>query len=196
MPDSSYALTRLAERTLADIVWWQADHAGQARLRGFAAGRHIAQVLERHQQSVLSGVVSCVEVFSSDLLRDLRPRVGEQEVFTWPKREKAWRQHLHLTLGDLPAWSALCGFIEARNAIQHGLGALTNSQLGITAGKPRDYTRREDTLSRLRAAKVRLDADRIIVGDDDVIHCVNTADAFIRDLDVQAYAAQLIHPAN
>jgi hypothetical protein len=181
---------------LADVVRWQADHDISVRPGGFPVGRHTAQVLDRRQQSTLSGVVSCVEVFSSDLLRDLRPEVGEDEVRDWMKRKKAWHRHLQVAFGDLPTWPALHGFVEARNAIQHGLGSLTNSQLGVMAGKPRDYTHREETLSLLRMAKVSLDADRVIVGHEDVIRCVNTASAFVRDLDAKAYTAQLRLPAN
>lgn len=195
MASPRYVPTRLAERTLADIVRWRADHTELAQPELLAAGRHVAQVAGRHRQSVLSGVMSCVEVFSSGLLLDLRPEVGEQEVFSWQKREKAWREHLGLELRDLPVWAVLCGFIEARNAILHGLGALTNPQLGITGGKPRNYNRREETLTSLRAANVRLDADRVIIGDNDVIRCVNTANSFVRELDAHAYAAQLNLPA-
>jgi hypothetical protein len=187
-----YSLTRFAERALADISRWRGDHVAVTRPGRFTPGRHIAEVLERRHQSTLSGVVSCVEVYATDLLQDLQPAISEQEVSTWREREKAWRQHLHLTLADLQIWPALCGFVAARNAIQHGLGALTNMQLGISADKPRNYNYREDTLSVLRAAKMRLDADRVIVGADDVGRCISTANAFVRELDAQAYAAQHI----
>jgi hypothetical protein len=102
-----YIVSHFAERALADVSRWRQDHVATLQPEEPTPGRHVAEVLERRYQSALSVVVSCAEVFTTDLLCDLRPEVTDSEVSTWQKREKAWRQHLDVKLADLPIRAAL-----------------------------------------------------------------------------------------
>lgn len=71
------------------------------------------------------------------------------------------------------------GYVEVRNAIQHGLGRLTAQQLD----------RREQTLSRIAASGVDLNGDRVTVTDDDVDRCYRTCRRFVHHADGAAFHA-------
>ena len=71
---------------------------------------------QRAAQLALANVVSCAELFSADALRD-QPGVVENDVSSWPKQQLAWQTHVGLDLETLPAYPAVRGFNEVRNAV-------------------------------------------------------------------------------
>lgn len=66
------------------------------------------------------------------------------------------------------------GFVHVRNAIQHGLGRLTDQQLG-------KY--HDEVLTQIRASSVELNGDLLVIVADDVHRCGKTCGDFIMWLD-------------
>jgi hypothetical protein len=99
------------------------------------------------------------------------------DVNTWDKRAKAWLKAAVDLANSYPGWPAFMGFVEARNAIQHGSGRLTDRQLG---------KHRTQTLAFIGAAAIRLNGDELIVGTDDVARCDRVCNEFVRWLDAAA----------
>src|SRR6266566_8914198 len=90
-------------------------------------------------------LIALAENFAVLRLISVRPSVTPDAVSTWQKRERAWSQSTGVQLSSYKRWQSLSGFIEARNAIQHGLGNLTDRQLGEN---------RTRVLSQLKSAGV------------------------------------------
>lgn len=116
------------------------------------------------------------EFFTGAQLRLLDPQVTENEIFSWPKREKAWRLR-GVELSDAGAqWTKLRGYIEIRNALQHGLGRLTDHQL--------DGKRRTEVLSDIRTTGCYLDGNLVRLRRQDIDEAFFTCAAFVAWLDV------------
>ena len=103
-----------------------------------------------------------------------------KDVNTWDKRKKGWKK-TGIDLANCPVWNALMGYVEARNAIQHGLGKLTDQQL--------DDRRRTDILRHLTAASIYRNGDTLFLNEDDIAKCERTCATFIRWLDLAATSA-------
>jgi hypothetical protein len=69
------------------------------------------------------------------------------------------------------------GFVHVRNALQHGLGRLTDQQL---------YRFRDQVLNEIHASSVNLNGDMLTVTDGDVSRCGTVSAGFIRWLDSAA----------
>jgi hypothetical protein len=132
----------------------------------------------RHENALVD-LVAVTENFTSRRLLELRSQVSEFQVFTWAKRREAWAKHGPVDLTTItPHWLALQGFIEARNALQHGLGRLTNSQL-----RPQW---RQETLDRIKAARIFLSGDIVQIREDTVINCRTVCEDYVLALDKEA----------
>jgi hypothetical protein len=97
----------------------------------------------------------------------------DRETETWEQRIATWRRMHALSIPASPRYDVLFGFIQARNAIVHGLGSLTRKQL-------RD---RAKSVARLKAARITVAGDRLELNDRHVDGCADTVRAFIRWLD-------------
>lgn len=93
----------------------------------------------------------------------------------WPGRRRAWKL-CGLDWYPDREWGELDGFISARNVIAHGMGSLTHSQLRRGAIKP-------DFMSKIGAARLTLDGDRLLIAADDVERCGARVSHFIKWLD-------------
>jgi hypothetical protein len=162
---AEWALRRLTSRT--------ADYLDLSR-HAPTSGRHAAQRLVTRDANALVDLVAVAESFCVARLAS----VGiAADVNTWDKRAKAWLKRSVDLAQAYPGWGPLLGFVEVRNAIQHGLGRLTDRQLG---------KRKAQTLTYIAAATVRLNGDAIIVGPDDVARCDRNCASFVRWLDAAA----------
>jgi hypothetical protein len=104
----------------------------------------------------------------------------EQDVErTWAAQERAWQDWYGVIWSKTPEYLHLEGYIEARNAIVHGLGRLTKRQTRTLGAETR-------TVNRLKQSDIRLDADRLIADDETVHGCAKAAVGFIGWLDRQA----------
>lgn len=178
MPSSSFARTNLADDTLRRLDARRSEHDQATRSAAQTVpGRHLL-ALESHAENALVDSIAYTESFCSERLK-LIATVDDKDVFNWQGREKAWRKHSHLKLSDAgPDWSRLRGYIEIRNAIQHGLGRLTDFQIS--------GPRRQDTLDWFRATGAYLDGDQIRLTNRDATACFTTCTAFVTWLDTTA----------
>jgi len=146
-----------------------------------SSGRHFpAYVLTNHELAVAE-IVSVTEHFSTGRLQELQPTISDRDLSSWFARNRVWRETEQIDVEDqtqFPDWPVVLGFVEARNAIQHGLGSLTRRQLS-----PR-Y--RASVLNALVAAQVRLSGSRIVLTDQAVATCFRHCSAFVLSMDIRA----------
>jgi hypothetical protein len=161
---AEWALRRLTSRT--------ADYLETTRTP-VVLGRHSPDRLATRDANALVDLVAVAESFCVARLAT----VGiTADVNTWDKRAKAWRRRSIDVVG-YAGWPVLMGFVEARNAIQHGLGKLTDRQLG---------KHKAQTLTFISAAAIRRNGDAIIIGTSDIARCDSACANFIRWLDTAA----------
>lgn len=164
-----------ADDAIEDLASRMADHRDLVQAATDFYGRHEERLsIERRRQNTLSGLVAVAESFVVGRLLDAVPTVKDDELGTWKKRTLAWKTHLGVELATASAWKPLMGFVEARNAVQHGLGRLTDRQLG-------KY--RDEILGFLGACAVGLNGDLVIVREDDIARCADVSRGMIEWID-------------
>jgi hypothetical protein len=141
------------------------------------SGRFVRERMGTREANAIVDLVAVAESFCVARLASVG--VGSS-ANTWIKRAKAWKA-CSVDVDGYIGWSALMGFVEARNAVQHGLGRLTDRQL--------EDKYKKQTLGWLKAAEVRLNGDMIILAEADVTRCAQTSADFIRWLDLAAQVA-------
>jgi hypothetical protein len=169
-------MSALAEALLGQLAWRAADHRW-LRLRqesGVAAdGRHVRRDIQNRDANALVDFVSVTESFDTGRLLPFIPPSGAADVGTWQKRTKAWKRYAETDRTTFDRWQALMGFVDVRNALQHGLGQLTDLQL----------RHREQILGQIKAAGVNLNGDQLKVTRVDAERCYLTCTDYIRFLD-------------
>lgn len=128
-------------------------------------------------------MIAVAESFSIDRILAGWPDIAPASINTWAKRENAWRR-VGADLALAKSWLPLMGYVEVRNALQHGLGRLTDQQ----------FSRRDQTLRRLVACGVRLNGDRLFVTDKDVDRCYRVCREFVAFADESAASARAAAP--
>jgi hypothetical protein len=143
-------------------------------------GRHVWQGSTwLRQANAIVDFIAVAENFSLVRLLAICPALKESDVFSWQKRIAAWERHAGIKLEQLiPDWEALRGFIEVRNALQHGLGRLTEAQL--------DSKRHDQTLSWIEKADVPLHGDLVQIDHLTVKRSREVCAAFVGILDSAA----------
>lgn len=161
---------------LGQLVRRAEDHRRLTALDTFGddgTGRHLRAVVQGRDANALVDFVAVAEAFSTGRLVPLLPAQPPPDLATWKKRTQASRRAgVDLTL--FPGWSALMGFVDVRNALQHRLGRLTDMQL---------ERHRTQTLAQIAASGVDLNGDLLTVTGQDADRCYRTCAAFIRYLD-------------
>jgi hypothetical protein len=179
MPRRLNPVTDLGEAALTQITVRGLDHEQLMRLQDDnrnKIGRHLLENDRLRHANALVDLVAVVENFTSQRLLKLRPNLTDNDVFSWEKRRTSWSGHANVDLMSIaPHWALLQGFIEARNALQHGLGRLTDFQLSSQ--------RRDRVLENLRFANVPLIGDLVLVDAETVRTCRNSCADFILVLD-------------
>jgi hypothetical protein len=97
----------------------------------------------------------------------------DRETDTWEQRIATWRLIHSISIPSSPRYDVLFAFIQARNAIVHGLGSLTRKQL-------RDRTK---SVARLRAARISVSGTQLVLNDSHVEQCADAVRRLIRWLD-------------
>lgn len=183
MPSSAYPLTSLGEDALHRLISRYEDFKllDERDIAYSRPGRHgSAQGLEVRYANAIVDIVATCENFATVRILQACPTLAEHDVFNWTKRRKAWLDELGVDFGKMGTdWEQVEGFIEARNALQHGLGRLTDSQLA---------KRRDTVLGAIRAAGVELNGDRVVLGSSDVARCADACTNFTLQLDHSAPA--------
>jgi hypothetical protein len=139
-------------------------------------GRHTARLLSTHDTNALVDLAAIVESFVVARLTGVS-NPASNETRSWDARQKAWKKYTGVDLTSFPRWLAFMGFIEARNALQHGLGRLTDRQLG---------KHKQEVLSQLDAAAVQRNGDLLLISADDILRCGRICQEFIGWLDSAA----------
>ena len=176
VPNSARHTAR-AEMSLVQIASRVADYRKLIRLDIGTDPRRRPRLwrpIEVRHGNTIVDLMSIIETFVSVLLLDLRPEVSPDNVSTWKKRQSAWTKHGSVDLTNYHDWSALLGFVEVRNALQHGLGKLTDRQLG-------DH--RDEILGYIEKSGVHLNGDRLVLIERDVERCEHVCVDFVKWLD-------------
>ncbi|GAB4062476.1 hypothetical protein GCM10028777_02340 [Angustibacter speluncae] len=171
-------LSRSAEAALDRLAARYAEHLHLAGSSLTDRGRHASRPEQTREANAVVDMVAVAEAFSIDRLLDSWPSTPPANVGTWKKRQKAWLD-VGADLTGATSWAALMGYVEVRNALQHGLGRLTDQQMG----------RRDQTLTRVAASGVDLNGDRVTVRDNDVDRCYCTCRNFVHQADKIALGA-------
>jgi hypothetical protein len=171
--------TEEAEWALSRLVSRHAEYR-QIALSGVAGplmrGRHSAGRFRTRDANALVDFVAIAESFSIGRLIHIRS-IAAGDLLTWDMRRKAWAKHATVDLVSFHGWASLMGFVEARNAIQHGLGRLTHRQLG-------KY--KQEVLDWLDAANLCRNGDVLLLSERDVGRCSEVCNGFIEWLDSTA----------
>jgi hypothetical protein len=144
-------------------------------------GRHRSgQGVDVRLANALVDIVAVCENFATARILQTCAGLSDQDVFNWNKRKKAWWDELSVDFEQAGAdWAQVEGFIEVRNALQHGLGRLTDAQLA---------KRRDAILAAIRSAEIELNGDRVVLRASDVARCVDACIGFTLYLDRSAPA--------
>jgi len=95
---------------------------------------------------------------------------------SWFSRDQVWKREFNVDLWQCPDYAPFRGFVEARNAVSHGIGYLTDQQLG----------RLSEVETYLKAADVEMEGRRVLFGDRHVEAASCIAIGFVKWLDFAA----------
>lgn len=171
--------TAEGEWALARLVDRYTDFRGTAARARSNGRRSLSPRNDTANLNALVDFVAIAESFSVSRLLAIAPSLSDAAINTWHKREKEWLREGSTDVAQFQHWLALLGFVDARNAIQHGLGRLTAMQLGKF---------KDQVIRQLSAAQVHRDGDQLVIRPADVDRCFNVCRDFIAWLDSEAPA--------
>ena len=176
------AVSELAEAACLQVILRMHDYEYLVSNESFVAdislfGRHRSSfdVISYRRTHALVGMVAIAEDFTIARYLSDHPKVDHKSLSSWTDRRKLWKKYCGL---DIDQWDIILGFVEVRNAIQHGLGRLTDRQLSPKS--------RSETLKFLAAAEIERIGDRLVVDDDTVRRCGEVCISFMMALDCAA----------
>ena len=145
--------------------------------------------IDRAAQNAILRIVSIAEAFVFGLLLDAtEPRLPSdplvdilweneiQAALSWDGRLKSWLRLHKVNVESAAPYQAFRSFIDARNAIAHGLGLLTWHQL---RGK-------RDIAAGLKAVGIEVRTGRLVLTSRAVEECATRGVIFVRYLDSTA----------
>ena len=97
----------------------------------------------------------------------------ERSADTWPQRDALLVRYFGIAAKDFPGHAALLGFVDARNAIAHGLGKLTRKQV----------QKRPKISAHLAQAGISLARDVLLLEQGNVERCAAVMKDYVRWLD-------------
>jgi hypothetical protein len=114
---------------------------------------------------------------------DIWTRAETQAEGAWKEHIAAWKKWHGLNLREAPGFAALMAFVEARNAIMHGLGQLTKRQMRRDGGR--------EVISKLSSVGIPVIARRLSIDDPVVDNCADTVRSYIHWLDLKVQTSGL-----
>lgn len=135
---------------------------------------------DRATQLTIALLVAITENYSATALLQIAGTTSA-DVKSWQTQQRAWLNRGGVDLDACPSYLAFRGWNEARNAIMHGNGELTEMQ--------RTASWAQDVITRLAAAGVRVRRSVIFLSTDDLERCAQTCHAFVGELDDAARGA-------
>lgn len=193
-------LTTRAEGSIAQMreaqaffYWLEGEHQSESRL-----GPAVSQLSPA--QLILPRVVSIAEDYARNLLLEASEALvdtshpmhlhiwihaEERAESTWESIRTAWKEWHGVVVTQAPTHLAFSGFVEARNAIMHGLGELTRKQSRTDGALAR-------TISRLHHARLEVEGRRLVLGAESVDAAVDNSAGLVEWLDGQAVSKGII----
>ncbi|WIM87405.1 hypothetical protein PT015_21600 [Candidatus Mycobacterium wuenschmannii] len=123
-------------------------------------------------ERLLEELQRIVDRSSHKAINEIWERTAVSATNTWDEQKKAYKELLGVTLSNAD-WTSVGKLAEARNAVAHGLGALTRRQL----------RNRQGTVDKLRSCGITLVNGRIVLSDQVLFDAARTCREFIRKLD-------------
>lgn len=143
----------------------------------FPRQRHVREHERSLVENAVTDLLALTEAFFVARLLAADPSIKEEKLRTWQGRSTACQARISVPVASHGDWRPLMGYVEARNAVQHGQGRLTRRQLA---------EHRKDVLSALAAADVHLNGDLVVLVAEDVTSCHRACASIVRYLDEQA----------
>lgn len=145
----------------------------------------VVSIAEDYARSLLLRASESLIDTSHPLRLDIWLRAEERAESTWESIRAAWSEWHAIVISDAPTHLAFTGFVEARNAIMHGLGELTRKQ-----SRTDDALKR--TMSRLGHAHLKLVSRRVVITAKSVDEAVAASTGLVEWLDREAVAKGVI----
>jgi hypothetical protein len=180
MPDPLAHLSTLAEDAVGDIRLIVHDYAavravgGPSRVgRFYVAGANFG---DRATQFAIANIVGVVEHYAEQVL--LAVGCAPSNIKSWGDKPRAWQNRFGVDIETAcGSFAAMRGYYEARNAIMHRRGELTDSQ------------RKPDVYARLMTAGVPRVGFNVVVTEAMVSDCADTCVQCIEEMDITTAAA-------
>ena len=153
------------------------DYAGlsSATIRNMVLAQLVAIAEDFSRQTLLQCSLPHVEL-SHPLLRDIWRRAETQAEGAWEGHTRAWKDWHNVSFKNVPAYERLQAFIEARNAIMHGLGQLTKRQTQNDGGRR--------VIGMLGSVGIAVNGVHLSIDQPAVDNCGSTVKGFIEWLDL------------
>jgi hypothetical protein len=168
----------LAEQAIEDLRIIYRDFLAAQRARNRTSqGRMPGEAgfaEDRSSQLAIASLVATIEHYSLDVLEvhtGKRPR-------SWHKQAELWLSELGVQLAArCPNYPALRGFVEARNAVMHGQGSLTDQQVKESA------ERWAQIKAFMKAAGLERMRRLLILTPETVARCTDVCTAVVGELE-------------
>lgn len=173
MPDPLAHLSALAEDAVSDIRLIVHDYSA---VRAVAAPGSVgrfnvpgADFGDRATQFAIANIAGIVEHYAERIL--LAAGSPANKVKTWADKPKEWQKQFGADIESCGSFAPMRGYYEARNAIMHRRGELTDSQ------------RKADVYERLAAAEVPRVGFHVVVTEPMVAACADVCIACVEEMD-------------
>jgi hypothetical protein len=193
-------LTTRAEASIAQMrealafyYWLESDSRPETRLGPVLSHLppahlvlpRIVSIAEDYARTMLLEASERLIDTSHPLRLDIWLRAEERAESTWESIRSAWSDWHGVLMSEAPTHLAFTGFVEARNAIMHGLGELTRKQ-------SRTEETLKKTISRLGHAHLKLNGRRLILPDVALNDAVTASAGLIEWLDAKTIAKGIV----
>lgn len=181
--DRAEAATRLLFQTLAGHRALIAAFPRPKRTRRLAPA--VTDRAQIQRQATLVRLVSITESFCAERLllcaedqiqpagKEVTSKIWEEAALdatrTWDSQKKAFKDWLSVT----PDWKQIEGLAEARNAVAHGLGALTRRQRRA----------HQSTMTKLNRTGILVQNDQVVLTDADLVRAAQDCRDLIGEVD-------------
>lgn len=163
---ATYSSPRLAKTTLGALYG-----PSREQLQAQALFLRSVSIVEAYVDTLSSSLFELEGRARDQLFRRLAAMAQEQSEGSWDSRKENFKAHHGVTLGDRSKYSDIDAATVVRNAIAHGLGALTRRQRN-----PKDR-------KKVIEIGVALSDDRIFISESALTRLRDSAVAFIADVD-------------
>jgi len=139
---------------------------------------HLVAIVEEFSRTQLIDRSLAAIDLSHPLRRSLWDNAEKRAEGSWDAQVDAWREWHGLNLSDAGAdYASLRAFVEARNAIMHGLGRLTRKQLRKNGGR--------DVIAALGRVGISVSGATLSLPETVLLQCAAVARSFIEWLDIK-----------